>query len=458
MSEETLKKHSFGILLSYVLSSFGTNILIGIVSSYGFYFYENFTSLTSILATVAYVIFIIWDGINDPLLGVFFDRPSKFTRKWGRRFPWIVLFIIPLCVFSWLSFSPPVGMTPGLVFMWMLFFLIGYEFFYTGITVNIGALFPYKFRRQKERQTLGFLGIFSVIIGMAVGQMVLPALVDIEDPTSFGKVVLLLSGVALLFMILGIPGIRESKEIIDMYLEGEEKSEKKNVFKTILSVMNDRNLWGYTAIVAATGIIQFSATMSMLYIVQYVLGKDFSFMMYFIMALVAGQILAIPTSMIILKKIGHYNLFKYSSLALILLPLLIFIGDILYLYIAIYFLAGFIVSHIVISTPLNQADMIDADVVRSGKRREGAYVGFVMLLNRLGPLIATLIIGITHSLTGYVEGAPTQSPEAILGIKLHFGLFPVIIGIIGYFLFNHLWKLRPETMEDIRNKLAEMKV
>ena len=87
------RNHSFGVLLSYQFSSFGLNLLIGIVSGYSFYFYENYTNLTSLLATAAYVIFIIWDAINDPLLGVMFDRPTKFTRKWGRRFPWIVIFI-----------------------------------------------------------------------------------------------------------------------------------------------------------------------------------------------------------------------------------------------------------------------------------------------------------------------------------------------------------------------------
>ena len=137
-------------------------------------------------------------------------------------------------------------------------------------------------------------------------------------------------------------------------------------------------------------------------------------------------------------------------------PALIFIGDSLIVYLVIYFLAGYIVSHIVCSTGLMSADMIDADVVRSGRRREGAYGGFLMLINRLGPLIATIVIGVTHTLTGYVEGGETQSAEAIMGIKLHFGVIPVIVGLLCFVAFHFLWKLTPEKMQGIREQLMEL--
>ena len=38
-----------------------------------------------------YLTFSIVDGFNDPILGYLTDRSKRFTEKYGKRYPWIMI-------------------------------------------------------------------------------------------------------------------------------------------------------------------------------------------------------------------------------------------------------------------------------------------------------------------------------------------------------------------------------
>lgn len=65
--------------------------------------------LNTLLTGTALIIFAIWDAINDTVVGYISDRPYRFTKRWGRRFPWIVSVFIPMLIFFLLIFYPPLG-------------------------------------------------------------------------------------------------------------------------------------------------------------------------------------------------------------------------------------------------------------------------------------------------------------------------------------------------------------
>ena len=69
------------------MSSFGTLRQI-------FYaiFLTDVVGLDARLASVAALIGVIWDAINDPIVGVLSDR---FHSRWGRRRPFLLFFSIP---------------------------------------------------------------------------------------------------------------------------------------------------------------------------------------------------------------------------------------------------------------------------------------------------------------------------------------------------------------------------
>ena len=60
-------------------------------TAFGFYFYVSEIGLNVLLVGLGYVIFAIYNAINDPLVGYLTNKPFKFTKQWGRRFPWITV-------------------------------------------------------------------------------------------------------------------------------------------------------------------------------------------------------------------------------------------------------------------------------------------------------------------------------------------------------------------------------
>ena len=55
-------------------------------------FLTDVVGLEPRLASFAVLIGVIWDAINDPLVGVMSD---KVRSKWGRRRPFLLLFAVP---------------------------------------------------------------------------------------------------------------------------------------------------------------------------------------------------------------------------------------------------------------------------------------------------------------------------------------------------------------------------
>jgi len=98
-STKKMLSFSFGYLLVFaMISQFNTWV---------FYYYEVEMGLPIVLIGLAFVIFAVWNMINDPLVGYLTDRPFKWSKKWGMRFPWMMIGVIPYLIFWWLLFAVP---------------------------------------------------------------------------------------------------------------------------------------------------------------------------------------------------------------------------------------------------------------------------------------------------------------------------------------------------------------
>jgi len=102
--------------------------LIGAVQGFTIFYYEAVIGLDAILIAIAMTLFLVYNAVNDPIFGFLIDRNLRFTRKYGRRFPWIVIGIIPWVFSIFLLFSVPNtidGSTnPGAAFGWLLLSLV----------------------------------------------------------------------------------------------------------------------------------------------------------------------------------------------------------------------------------------------------------------------------------------------------------------------------------------------
>jgi Na+/melibiose symporter-like transporter len=93
------------------------------------------------------------------------------------------------------------------------------------------------------------------------------------------------------------------------------------------------------------------------------------------------------------------------------------------------------------------------------------YYGYQAFLYKLGQTSIAAVIGIVHSITGFVSGAPglqqlmEQSPSpalALFGIRIHSVIVPAVIMLIAALLFWRLYDLTPEKVAANKAKLEEM--
>ena len=157
------------------------------------------------LASLARTVFLIWDAVNNPLMGYWSDRTR--TRM-GRRRPW-VFGAIPLFMLAFvLVFSPPEGLSENGLFMWFLVALILYEAVATVLWVNYGALFPELFRGDRIRAKASAIQQGYQVVALLIGTALTPIIYDAMGFSNMAILYALLFGV---FMFLCMMSVREEK-------------------------------------------------------------------------------------------------------------------------------------------------------------------------------------------------------------------------------------------------------
>ena len=157
-----MKKVSKFEITSYGMGYLLMEISNAIFGTYVFFFYETEVGLYVWLVTAAISIYAMWNAINDPLLGYLFDRPNRLWSRYGKRFPLIMIGLIPWFLTIVLILSPP-NVDPVddafIIFFWMIGTTCLYDTFYSLVQNNHYSLFPDKFRLDNDRRLAGGIGL-----------------------------------------------------------------------------------------------------------------------------------------------------------------------------------------------------------------------------------------------------------------------------------------------------------
>ncbi len=141
--------------ISFGSAGFWSMFAYGVFGAYFFFFYEVAVGLNAIFIATAMIIFTIWDAVNDPLIGYLTDHITKLTRRFGKRFPWIIVGIIPANFVFALMFMPPMvnaATDPMPIFIWIVVTTCLFDSLATLCFINVESLFPDKFRTGKARR------------------------------------------------------------------------------------------------------------------------------------------------------------------------------------------------------------------------------------------------------------------------------------------------------------------
>ena len=468
---ETTSRHSFWTYVTFGTYNITWTIPTATMSLFMFFFYHTKIGLDPFLILVVTIINTLWAGLNDPLIGWLTDRNLKWTRKWGRRFPWIAIGIIPQSLSLIMIFAPPGTVSelgPLPVMLWLIFSLFVFDLFITLVDIHVSILRADKFRTETERRkyagSWGFFDMLAQILGM-----MLPPLLFFFGETILSYTVMA-AIIAVIMIIFGaifvFKGAREDKIIIDRYYSREYES--LNVFKGVWLVIKQKSFMalyaGYVAFLVATTIM----TGMVAYLVTFILrDPDPDAMIIYLALFLGGALISIPIWIRVLKKMNNNKkTYIIGSLLLccLIIPLTFFQTNIDLM--IIMFFAGIGNGSVwTIGMPVLYSNVQDDFVVRNGKNQKGILIGTWAVISLVTAFIDEALITIVFTSTGFDAGLKDYTALVasgadvglvLFGIRLLLGVIPAIVILVGTLIF---WKFYPLTQEKVmenKAKLAEI--
>ena len=444
--------------ISFGSAGFWSMFAYGVFGAYFFFFYEVAVGLNAIFIATAMIIFTIWDAVNDPLIGYLTDRITKLTRRFGKRFPWIIVGIIPANFVFALMFMPPMvnaATNPMPIFIWIVVTTCLFDSLATLCFINVESLFPDKFRTGKARRKARGWGTPLSMIALPVSAIIPPLMITFEDPASYIPMAWLCVGILTVVSILFLPGMRENKEIIDRYYVSQMKPE--TFIAALKSTLKQKSFRYYIIIFFGFVVVTNSLTASIPYAVFVVLQGDESDALLLFAMFLNGALISVPIWIYINKRLKNNK--KSAVIGGITLTCGTFIT---FFYTGVYdsmvyiFILGFTMGNLWTLTGVYFADVLDERVALTRSPVRGTTVGVLSFFNRLSRGAQIAIFAIVHILTGFVSGSQNQTELAKLGVRLHMSVIPAIVLLICTLIFWKKYPLTPEKSLEIRKQIQEL--
>ena len=426
LPEEKLTKKT---KLGFSFGSLANNILNGFVFANITFFYNQKLNADASLLAFGWLLFAIWNTVNDPIVSYFIDNTRT---KIGRRIPYIRYgsFLYALAfIFCWIPIAPQ-GNQIALFFNFLLvlflldtmFSIVGCCFFCLPAEIAITA---------KGRASLGvytsLIGLLNIVIGIILPIMLLTTQEGIPDIFYISIIIL---GLLCALILFGTSYLY--KENMFAQLQPHEP-----FIEGLRLTLKNKALWIFMVpaffIAIAFPIFQ----TGLLYYIDYIIsGLD---LILFVLALIIGIIVGMFINVVRIATLGPKRI-MIVNLAVISAGFMVMflMGQNTALVAIPTFAIGFGFAGAMVSSGVIMGDVIDNDEVITGKRREAIYGGVnaivtkpsLSIANWLFLMVLTTFQFIDPILVGDEYVKQPQSASSILGILIAFCLVPSIITAI----------------------------
>lgn len=447
----------------YGLGDWGASAATTARNTFWFVFLTNVVGIGAGLAGSVVLIGRIWDSINDPLIGMLSDR---LNTRWGRRRPFLLFGSIPFgMTFFFMFYVPPIESDVGLAAYYSIVFLV-FDTLYTIVNVPYSALTPELSDDYDER---------SNITGWRIGTSIFAALVTVASfkllaENLFGEwfgggTSGIRAGYALTAAIWGvtlaIPLLILFKHIEEP--EREPDSDPIRPIQTFREVFQNRpfrlGATIYLLSFATVDVIQVAIIRFLIDYVRVDPGFD-----NLILAVVLG--LAFVTMPVVVRMMRRYGKRRTYMASMSFMAVVMIIisqvppgGQSWMIVAAVFAGLGFGAANAIPWAIV--ADVVEEDELRTGKRREGVYFGYLVFFRKLASAFAIFIVGQVLSVTGFISGttgsAYIEQPEsALMALRFFVGGAPAVMLVLGS-IVAYKYPLDREQHDEIRQQLADRK-
>ncbi len=386
----------------------------------GFFFLFYLTDLVGLSPAVAGTVVLIgklWDGVNDPLIGVLVDRTrSRHGRKRAYLLYGAVPFALSFIALWWLPAGSASTATAVVATVLSLVFATTYSL----VGVPYQALVPVMTADYDERTRLVAYKAIASAIGVITGggiALVVTSQAGVEQ--------------ALRIMAIGF-GVAIAVTIIIAATSTRAYARFDTVpiapvpLKRYLQLLLEPNvavLMGYKILGAvATGVLTASLPFVATHVVGSTAASTYALAVYTITAAAL-----VPVWSRWSHRIDKRRLILVSnacSAAVLLAVGLLAGAGTTVLFVAGAALLGTAMSAYLVLPPSLVPDLVDFYEYETGERHEAVFFGLWMTVHQLGLGVAGFVLGLFLAGFGYEAAAEVQDATAVLGVRLAFALIP----------------------------------
>ncbi|MGC9349605.1 MAG: MFS transporter [Anaerolineae bacterium] len=392
------------------------------------------------LASFAAFIGVIWDAINDPLVGVLSD---KARSRWGRRRPFLLFFAVPYgLAFVLLWWAPPWENQLLLMVHVMLAYALS-DTFQTLVIVPFHALTPEMTSDYDERTSLATYRMFFNFLASIATAVAAPMIVDATMMAGGTQQ----QGYVLAAAIFGATSI---VPYLLIFFTVREKVRPERQMEIISFRETLRTAWRNVPFRYATALYMLNwVTFDLVgvilpYFLVYwiadgnliatVPGVGMPLESVVLGSMLITSLAALPLWSWLAQRLGKRIAYIIAiAFWAVLMALLIFIPPMMMaLTICMAVLMGISVSAAHVLPDAIFPDVVDWDELRTGKRHEGIYYGAKNFIRKLTTAFALFLALQVLGWLGYQKPPETattfmQPEAAIWGIRILIGPVAVVL-------------------------------
>ncbi len=429
------------------------------------FFYTDVFLLPAATAATLFLVSRIWDGINDPIMGMIADRTQT---RWGKFRPFLLWLCVPFAVMGVLTFTvPPFGPTGKLIWAFVTF--NGIMMLYTAINIPYTALLGVISPDSSERTSVSSIKfLFAFSAGIIVSATLLPMVKAFgggDDLASqalgWQRSFMVYGAAAVVFFFIAFAGTRERVQ--------PPKTQKSSVKQDLYELVT--NVPWVILLAATLTFILFVAVRSSVtaHYFKYVIGerevslpftagKSFGFEALVSAFNTVGQIsslIGVLGVSWVAKKIGKKRTFLLLfTVAILSTAGFYFVGA---QHLGLIFLLQIIGS--LTGGPLSvllwamYADTADYAEWKRGRRTTGLVFSASTMAQKIGWALGAFVALRLMAGVGF-EANQLQTEESKRGLRLLFSLIPATLGILSMILL-FFYPLGDEKIEQISADLQQ---